>query len=398
MKITFSQEDITFREQVRDFLTHKAPQHVRQNQIAGLRVTKDDMVAWQQCLFDQGWAGINWPVEHGGTGWSSTQKYIFFDEASKASMPRIIPFGLNMVAPVIYKFGNQEQQQRFLPDILSSKVWWCQGYSEPNAGSDLASLSTKAERQGDHYLVNGTKTWTTLAQHADWIFCLVRTDNSGRKQQGISFLLIDMTTPGITVQPIITIDGQHEVNEVHFDNVQVPINNLVGEEGKGWTYAKVLLTHERTGIARVAESKQRFATLKARIEQLKDTPDQPHNNGVFMTRVTQVEIDLVALEYTELRVLSSIATGNAPGPESSILKILGTELQQALDELFMDLSALHALPFVPEQYDAGFSGETLKPKYASNTAPHYYNNRKVSIYGGSNEVQKNIIAKQILGF
>jgi len=210
--------------------------------------------------------------------------------------------------------------------------------------------------------------------------------------------LIDMTTPGITVQPIITIDGQHEVNEVHFDNVQVPINNLVGEEGKGWTYAKVLLTHERTGIARVAESKQRFATLKARIEQLKDTPDQPHNNGVFMTRVTQVEIDLVALEYTELRVLSSIATGNAPGPESSILKILGTELQQALDELFMDLSALHALPFVPEQYDAGFSGETLKPKYAANTAPHYYNNRKVSIYGGSNEVQKNIIAKQILGF
>ena len=317
-------------------------------------------------------------------------------------MPRIVPFGLNMVAPVIYKFGNEEQQKRFLPDILASKVWWCQGYSEPNAGSDLASLSTKTELQGDHYLVNGTKTWTTLAQYADWIFCLVRTDNSGRKQQGISFLLIDMKSPGISVAPIITIDGQHEVNEVHFDNVLVPANNLVGEEGKGWTYAKVLLTHERTGIARVAESKQRFATLKTRIDQLKGTPDQPHNNNVFMTRVAQAEIDLVALEYTELRVLSSIATGNAPGPESSILKILGTELQQALDELLLDLSALHALPFVPTQYDSGYnadvSGKLLEPHYAANTAPHYYNNRKVSIYGGSNEVQKNIIAKQILGF
>jgi len=398
VNISFTPEELLFRDQVRDFLNKRAPAAVRHKQTAGLRLDKHDMVAWQQSLFEEGWAGINWPVEHGGSGWNATQKYIFFDEASKANMPRIVPFGLNMVAPVIYKFGNEEQQKRFLPDILSSKVWWCQGYSEPNAGSDLASLSTKAELQGDHYLVNGTKTWTTLAQYADWIFCLVRTDNSGRKQQGISFLLINMNSPGISLQPIITIDGQHEVNEVHFDNVQVPANNLIGEEGKGWTYAKVLLTHERTGIARVAESKQRFCLLQARIKELQHTPDQPHVNSVFMARVMAVEIDLVSLEYTELRVLSSIATGNAPGPESSILKILGTELQQAIDELFLDLSGLHALPFVPDQYSLGYAGDNLEPHYAANTAPHYYNNRKVSIYGGSNEIQKNIIAKQILGF
>lgn len=397
MNINFTEQELAFRDEVRAFFDNELPEAVTQRIKKGLRMDKDSQVLYQQALHAKGWAGVNWPVEYGGTGWSATQRYIFFNEAARAKAPRIIPFGLNMVGPVIYSFGNEEQKQRFLPDILASKVWWCQGYSEPNAGSDLAGLKTRAVRDGDHYVVNGVKTWTTLGHYAEWIFCLVRTSDEERKQQGISFLLIDMATPGITVKPIITLDGRREVNEVFFEDVRVPVENLVGEEGKGWTYGKVLLTHERSNIAGVASSKQRLADIK----KLIDTPPAgiPNlkQNSVFMQRVMQTEIELTALEYTELRVLSSVSTGKAPGPESSILKIKGTEVQQALDELQLELAGIYGLPFVPEQYDTDTPDVSIEPRFAPNAAPHYYNNRKVTIYGGTNEIQKNIIAKQVLG-
>jgi alkylation response protein AidB-like acyl-CoA dehydrogenase len=397
MNVNFTEEELAFREEVRAFFKDKYPADIKAKQAQGVYLSKADHVAWQKALFDQGWAGINWPVEHGGTGWSQTEKYIYANEAAEAKAPRIIPFGLSMVAPVIYTYGNEEQKARFLPDILASNVWWCQGYSEPNSGSDLASLKTKAVRDGDHYIVSGTKTWTTLAQHADWIFCLVRTDDSGRKQEGISFLLIDMNDPGVTVTPIITIDGIREVNEVHFDSVRVPVSNLIGEEGKGWTYAKVLLTHERTGIARVAESKARLKSIKKMIDETPAGVEDVRSNSVFMARLLEIEVELKAIEYTELRVLSSVSTGKAPGPESSILKIKGSEIMQALDEIVVEIAGIYALPFVPEQYQAGFDGESVGPLFAAKAAPVYYNNRKVSIYGGTNEIQKNIIAKQVLG-
>lgn len=396
MNIDFTDEELSFQQMVRGFFENELPESVQHCIKHGLRLSKENQVAYQQALHAKGWAGINWPVEYGGTGWSATQRYIFFNEAARANAPRIVPFGLNMVGPVIYSFGNEEQKQRFLPDILASRVWWCQGYSEPNAGSDLAGLKTKAVRDGDHYIVNGVKTWTTLGHYADWIFCLVRTSDTGRKQEGISFLLIDMNTPGVTVKPIITLDGRREVNEVFFEDVRVPVENLVGEEGKGWTYGKVLLTHERSNIAGVATSKQRLSKVKALINNPPEGIPTLKQNSVFMQRVMQTEIELTALEYTELRVLSSVSTGKAPGPESSILKIKGTEVQQALDELFLELAGIYALPFVPEQYDE-LTDNPVAPMFAPNAAPHYYNNRKVTIYGGTNEIQKNIIAKQVLG-
>jgi len=394
--IDFSESEKIFRLEVRFFFQNELPKKVRFAIDNGLRLSKEEQVLYQQALATKGWAGTNWPVEHGGTGWSATQKYIFYNESAKAKAPRIVPFGLSMVAPVIYSYGNKEQQERFLPDILSSKVWWCQGYSEPNAGSDLAGIKTKAIRDGDDYIVSGVKTWTTLGHYADWIFCLVRTQDTGKKQEGISFLLIDMNSTGVTVKPIITLDGRREVNEVFFEDVRVPTNNLIGEEGKGWTYAKVLLTHERTNIAGVAVSKQRLSSI---YEMLSIPPvgmADLRKNNVFMSRVLATEVELKALEYTELRVLSSVSTGKAPGPESSILKIKGTEVQQALDELYVEMAGIYALPFVPQQYDNA-NIDSTGPFFAANSAPHYYNNRKVTIYGGTNEIQKNIIAKQVLG-
>lgn len=397
MNINFSEQELAFQQEVQQFFREELPEEVKAHINNGLAINADITVAFQKALYKKGWAGINWPVEYGGTGWSSTQKYIFATEMAQVKAPRQIPFGYSMVAPIIYTFGNEEQKQRFLPDILSSTTWWCQGYSEPNAGSDLAGLKTRAVRDGDHYIVNGTKTWTTLGHFADWIFCLVRTSEEDSKQKGISFLLIDMTTPGVSVKPIITLDGRREVNEVAFQDVRVPVENLVGEEGKGWTYAKVLLTHERTNIAGVAVSKKRLVDLYSLLNNPPEgCPDLKQNN-VFMSRVLQTEMELKALEFTDLRVLSSVSTGKAPGPESSILKIKGTEIQQALDELYMEMAGIYALPFVPEQYDEADYEPRIEPFFAPNTAPHYYNNRKVTIYGGSNEIQKNIIAKQVLG-
>ena len=398
MNVNFTAEELAFQEEVRTFLKEKFPADIKYKFDHGIRPEKDDFVRWQKVLYEQGWAGVNWPVEYGGTGWTPTQKYIFADECARFNAPEAIPFGLKMVAPVIYTYGSEAQKKRFLPDILASNVWWCQGYSEPNSGSDLASLKTNALREDDDYIVNGTKTWTTLGHYADWIFCLVRTAGAEVKQQeGISFLLIDMKTPGITVSPIITLDGQREVNEVHFDNVRVPVENRIGEENKGWTYAKVLLTHERTGIARVPNSKVRLAKLKKLAAETQNLGAPLIEDSVFARKVAEIEIDLLALEYTELRTLAAVSTGGAPGPESSILKIKGSEIAQAIDELAVDVAGYYALPFVPEQFASGFDGDYIGPGTAINTAPHYFNNRKATIYGGSNEIQKNIICKAVLG-
>lgn len=301
-----------------------------------------------------------------------------------------------MVAPVIYSFGNEEQKKRFLPDILQSNVWWCQGYSEPGSGSDLASLKTKAERKGDVYVVNGSKTWTTLAQFADWIFCLVRTDSSGRKQDGISFLLIDMHSPGVEVQPIITMDGGHEVNSVFFTDVEVPVENRIGEEGKGWTYAKVLLQHERTGIAGCAASKRQLNKLKSIASSIEDgSGGNLMQDAAFSRKVALAELELLALEHTELRTLSQVVAGGAPGPESSLLKIKGSELQQMISELFWEAAGYQALPDITTEF--GQNEPPVGDPWMSLAAPIYMNTRKTTIYGGSNEIQKNIISKAVLG-
>ena len=399
MDIRFNPQELAFREEVRHFLANDYPADIRHKVSRGLQLDRADHVRWQQLLAARGWAGVNWPVEYGGTGWSPVQKYIFSTECAIAHTPRIVPFGLGMVGPVICTFGNEEQKARFLPDILASRVWWCQGYSEPNSGSDLASLQTRAVRDGDHYVVNGTKTWTTMAHWADWIFCLVRTGGPELKPQaGISFLLIDMKTPGIRVSPIRLLDGTPEVNEVHFEDVRVPVANRVGEENRGWTCAKYLLTHERTGIAQVARSRVRIAELR---QAAAATPSGSGGNLLedpfFRRRVAEVETELLALEYTELRTLANLSAGKSPGPASSILKIKGTEVAQAIDALFVEVAGLHALPFVPEQLDAGFAGEHIGPGSLTAATGVYLNNRKASIYGGSNEIQRNIIAREVLG-
>lgn len=398
MNAAFTAAELQFREEVRAFLDAEFPRDIRDKIQQGITLAKDDYVRWQQVLFRKGWAAPNWPVEYGGPGWTAVQKYLFAQEMARVGAPEPVPFGMKMVAPVIYTYGTPEQKQRFLPDILASNVWWCQGYSEPNAGSDLASLKTTALREGDHYLVNGTKTWTTLGQYADWIFCLVRTDLTARKQEGISFLLIDMKTPGITVSPIVLLDGTPEVNEVHFENVRVPLENRIGEENLGWTYAKVLLTHERTNIAGVPRSRERIEALKTLAAAMPDGAGGTMlQDAVFARKIAEVEIQVLALEYAELRALAAVSVGRAPGPESSILKIVGTEASQAIDELAMALAALQSLPFVPEQFEAGFAGERIGEGVAAAAALNYFNNRKQSIYGGSNEIQRNIISKAVLG-
>ena len=398
MNVAFTVEELNFKNAVRAFLEAEFPADIRAKIDGRFRLDKEDYVRWQKILYRKGWAAPNWPVEYGGTGWTAIQKYIFAEEMARVGAPEPVAFGIKMVAPVIFTYGSEEQRQRFLPDILASNVWWCQGYSEPNAGSDLAALKTSAVLDGDHYIVNGTKTWNTLGQYADWIFCLVRTDSTAKKQEGITFLLIDMKTPGIKLSPIYLIDGHPEVNEVHFDNVRVPVENRIGEENQGWTYAKVLLTHERTNIAGVPRSKIRLEKLKAIAA---NTPDGQGgvmlSDPVFAKKIAEAEIQILALEYAELRTLAAVSVGKAPGPESSILKIVGTETAQYLDELTMELAAWHSLPFVPEQFESGFAGEVVGSDGAAATALHYFNNRKLSIFGGSNEIQRNIISKAVLG-
>ncbi|MFV8835353.1 acyl-CoA dehydrogenase family protein [Aquisalimonas sp.] len=396
MDINFTPEEEAFRQEVRSFLKEKLPREMSDKVLNHKHLTKDDLVNWQKILYEKGWAAPGWPKKHGGPGWTPVQKSIFEEETARAGAPPLLPFGLAMVAPVIMNFGSEEQKERFLPPILSADAWWCQGYSEPGAGSDLASLKTRAEREGDHYIVNGQKTWTTLGQHADWIFCLVRTNQEVKKQEGISFLLIDMNTPGISVRPIQLLDGGHEVNEVFFDNVKVPAENLVGEENKGWTYAKFLLGHERSGIAGIGRGKMELTRLKeiASKEQKNGRPliDDPS----FRARIARIEMDLDALEMTDLRVTAAVQQGQAPGPEASMLKIKGTEIRQEIYHRVREAVGPYALPFQPEALD-GQTDDAVAPDYALSAAPTYFNNRKLTIFGGSNEIQKNIVAKMILG-
>jgi alkylation response protein AidB-like acyl-CoA dehydrogenase len=392
MDLEFTREELAFREEVRAFVTEKLPADIRDKVDHGQPLAKDDAVRWQKLLFQKGWIAPNWPVEYGGTGWTPTQMYIFDDEMGAAGAPPVVPFGLKMVAPVIYTFGSDEQKKRFLPDILSSEVWWCQGYSEPASGSDLASLTTRAVRDGDHYIVNGIKAWTTLGQYADWIFCLVRTDASAKKQQGISFLLIDMKSPGVSVHPVITMEGDHEVNETHFEDVRVPVENLIGKENQGWTYAKYLLTHERTNVANIGNLKRTLRRLRREAAKVKVGDSVLLETPAFARKVAEVEIQITSLEFTVLRVLSKVSRGGAPGAESSLLKVRGTELQQAMTELLLEASGYEGFAYVPE------NGQPINAKWTARAAANYFNYRKVTIYGGSSEVQKNIMTKAVLGF
>jgi alkylation response protein AidB-like acyl-CoA dehydrogenase len=392
MDVSFSPEEEAFRQEVRTFIERNFTPDMRDAMGEDVR-SKDSYLAWHKVLYKQGWVAPHWPKQYGGTGWNVTQRYIFNEESARAETTPILPFGVSMVGPVIFTFGNDEQKKKYLPRILSGEDWWCQGYSEPGSGSDLASLRTRAVREGDHYIVNGQKTWTTLAQYADWIFCLVRTDPNAKQQEGISFLLIDMKTPGITVKPIIVLDGAHEVNEVFFDNVKVPVENRIGEENKGWTYAKFLLVNERSGIAGVARSKKAIERLKeiATAETLDGKP--LIQTDEFSNKIAELEIDLTALEYTELRTLAQESKGQMAGPESSILKIKGTEVQQRITELTLEAVGYYGYPDDRKLGD----NEYIGPDYAHGVAGRYFNMRKASIYGGSNEIQRNIIAKAVLG-
>ncbi|MCX2983274.1 pimeloyl-CoA dehydrogenase large subunit [Halieaceae bacterium IMCC14734] len=391
MDTQFSAEDLVFQAEVRQFYKDNYTAEL-QAKLANLDTYKQTQIEWQKLLFDKGWVATGWPQEYGGTGWTDTQKFIFSTERSSAGAPDVVPFGLKMVGPVIYAFGNDEQKQRFLPGILNSDDWWCQGYSEPGAGSDLASLKTKAELDGDEYVVNGAKIWTSYAQYADWIFCLVRTNNEGKKQQGISFLLIDMNTPGIKVNPIVTIDGHHSLNEVEFNDVRVPVANRIGEQDKGWTYAKALLAHERTSIAGVADSKKNLAQVIELARTEGGSGRSLINDPAFQKQVSDIEIDLMALEFTELRVLAALSSGGAPGPESSLLKIKGTEIQQAVQELRMQVAGTFGGVLSDES-----GGDISGHEFGSDARRAYMYGRATTIYGGSNEVQKNIISKAVLG-
>ncbi len=400
MNLDFSPEDNAFRDEVRTFLSENYPKALREKQGGEEALSKEDYFSWHRILAKKGWAVPSWPVEWGGTGWTPTQKYIWSEEQARADTLGILPFGVSMLAPVIYTFGTQEQKERFLPAIRDGIEWWCQGYSEPGAGSDLASLNTKAERitaddGKEYYIVNGQKTWTTLAQHADWGFFLVRTDPNVKPQAGISFLLIDMKSPGISVRRITTLEGGHEVNDVFLDNVKVPVENRVFHENQGWTCAKALLMHERTGIAGVARSKRGLEKLRGIAStELADDAAPLLQDAFFKRKVADLEIDLTALEFTELRTLAGESSGKGPGPESSILKIKGTEIQQRLTELTLEAAGHYGAPYLR---DAPHNLGPVGPDYAEGSAGFYFNTRKTSIYGGSNEIQRNIIAKMVLG-
>jgi alkylation response protein AidB-like acyl-CoA dehydrogenase len=397
MNLDFSAEDLAFREMVKSFIEDAYPAALRAKQDAGEELGRDDYLSWHKILAARGWAAPAWPTEYGGPGWTPVQRFIFAEELAFAGTVILLPFGLNMVAPVIQAFGTPEQKARFLPPTLHGDIWWCQGYSEPGSGSDLASLSTKAVRDGDVYVVNGQKTWTTMAQYADWGFFLVRTDPTAKKQEGISFLLIDMKTPGVTVRPIITLDGAHEVNEVWLEDVRVPVENRVYEENKGWTCAKFLLAHERNGIAGVARSKRGIEKLKAIAREETDHGRPLLDDPFFARKMAEIEIDLMALEYTELRGLAREGDGKGPGPESSLLKIKGSEIQQRATELAMEAAGRYAAPHLTGADEVGANTLPIGPPYARGVADSYFNMRKTSIYGGSNEIQRNIIAKAVLG-
>jgi alkylation response protein AidB-like acyl-CoA dehydrogenase len=397
MDLNYSPADDAFRADIRAWLDANLPQALRAKVLDHKRLNRDDYASWHKLLGTRGWSVVAWPKEYGGPGWDATQRHIWDEECARIGAPGVLPFGVSMVAPVLMKYGSDAQKAHYLPRILDGTDWWCQGYSEPGSGSDLASLRTRAERQGDHYVVNGQKTWTTLGQFADMMFCLVRTDTGAKKQEGISFLLIDMKTPGITVRPIITLDEDHEVNEVFLEDVKVPLENLVGEENRGWTYAKYLLGHERTGIARVGQSKRELVFLKRLAANQKKGSVSLLADPVFSSKIAGLEIEMMALEVTVQRVVASEANGRGPGPEASMLKIKGTEVQQALTELMVEAVGPQAAAFDPAYLEGEREHSLAGDDDAAPLAAYYFNFRKTSIYGGSNEIQKNIIAQMILG-
>ena len=395
MDLTFTPDELAFREEVHHWVAESLPKELSHKVHNALRLTKADMQQWARILGKKGWHGWAWPKEFGGPGWNSIQRHLFEEECALAGAPRVVPFGPVMVAPVIMAFGSPEQQKRHLPGIMSGEVWWSQGYSEPGSGSDLASLKCKAERKGgkgDYYLVNGQKTWTTLGQYGDWIFCLVRTSSDGKPQTGISFLLIDMKSPGVSVRPIVLLDGEAEVNEVWFDNVEVPIDNLVGEENKGWTYAKHLLAHERTGIADVNRSKRELERLK-RVAKAEGVYDDTR----FRDEIAKLEVDIVALEMMVLRVLGAEKSGKQSLDVAGLLKIRGSEIQQRFSELMMLAAGPYSVPFISDAMEAGWQGDYVGAAHCAPLASTYFNMRKTTIYGGSNEVQRNIVAQVVLG-
>ncbi|SAL40546.1 acyl-CoA dehydrogenase family protein [Caballeronia telluris] len=401
MDLNFTPEEEAFREQVVRFLQDKLPPRLSDKVRNGRRLTRDDMAQWHAILNEQGWLANHWPEEQGGPGWNAVQKFIFENECALAGAPRIVPFGVNMLGPVLIKYGSEAQKRHWLPRILDGSDWWCQGYSEPGAGSDLAAVRTTAVRgideNGEHYIVNGQKTWTTLGQHANMIFCLVRTATDVRKQEGISFLLVDMNAPGVEVRPIVTLEGEHEINEVFFTDVRVPAENLVGEENKGWTYAKYLLTYERTNIAGVGFSVAALERLQKVAAKLTRNGRPLADDPSFAARMARVEIDLENMKTTNLRVIAAVAGGGVPGAESSMLKIRGTEIRQEISSLMRRAMGPYARPFIDEALDAGYDQPPVGPEEAASAAAMYFNNRKLSIFGGSNEIQKNIISKMILG-
>ena len=397
MEFQLSAADAAFRDEVRDFIRENLPPELKRKVEIGQDIGKDDTVAWHKILLGKGWAAPNWPLEHGGPGWTPMQKHMFDGELAAGSAPQPMPFGLSMIGPLLIKFGSDQQKRRYLPRIISGEDWWCQGYSETGAGSDLASLQTKAVRHGDHNVVNGAKTWTTLAQYANMMFCLVRTSSEGKRQAGISFLLVDMTSPGITVRPIKTMDGGCEINEVFFDDVRVPASNLVREENQGWTYAKVLLGFERTGIAAIGQSKKLLLKVHEVAARESMGAGTLHDDPGFRRKIAVVEIDLLALEAVVMKVLAAEAAGRDIGPEASLLKIKATEIQQSISELLFEAVGNYAHPYVPEALGAGWNEDPIGPDYAAALAPQYFNWRKRSIYGGTNEIQKHIIAKTVLG-
>jgi pimeloyl-CoA dehydrogenase large subunit len=402
MDLRFSPEENAFRQELRSFFRSAVPESIRAKVMEDLRLTKEELVASHKILHAKGLTVPHWPKEWGGTDWTPVQHYIYTEELQYNGVPQPLPFNVSMCGPVIIAFGTEEQKERFLPRMASLDDWWCQGFSEPGAGSDLASLKTTAVRQGDHYVVNGQKTWTTLAQHADWIFMLVRTDPAAKKQLGISFLLVDMKTPGITVRPIQTIDGGREVNEVFFDDVKVPVENLVGQENRGWDCAKFLLGNERTGIARVGYSKQRVQRIRELAGRVMAGDRPLLEDERFREKLAAVEVELKALEMTQMRILSDDRhrKDRAPNPMSSILKIKGSEIQQATTALALEIAGPLALPYQMErdQPELGPNQPPENLEWAAPAAPAYFNYRKVTIYGGSNEIQRNILAKAVLGF
>ncbi|HEY5336829.1 MAG TPA: acyl-CoA dehydrogenase family protein [Rhizomicrobium sp.] len=401
MDMSFSKEDLVFRDAVRRFIeaNYDADLRARNAQSKNGYLDKDSMLKWQRALYRKGWAGPNWPKEFGGPGWTATQKYIFELETSAAGTPVMSPMGLKMVGPVIMAFGNDAQKKRHLPPILASEIWWCQGYSEPGSGSDLASLAMRCEDKGDHYLLNGSKIWTTHAQWADWMFNLVRTKPGGKPQEGISFILVDMKTPGIRVEPIVTLDypvaGQQEINQVFYDDVKVPKENLIGEENKGWDYAKYLLSFER-GNAYGPGLKRAIKKVRKMAEQTDASGARLSDDVSFRARLDDLEIQVSALEFFELRMFSAMSAGQRPGAESSMLKCNGTDLQQAISELSVEAIGYYAMPFVRDTW-ANANAPRPGPDFAAPVAPYYFNLRKASIYAGSNEIQRNIMAKAVLG-